>query len=135
MNKAEDFSKILSENYSYDTEGWLTIWKARNNMLYIKAYREKQDVDFESEDKWISERLYAILRYVSSYQIFSTDDTGLYFRVMTDHTMIFRTDIVTAGKQLKERITVTFTMNLMGIQSKIPMVIGERKYIRGAFRW
>lgn len=50
MNKAEDFSKILSEHYFYDTEGWLTIWKARNNILYIKAYREKQDVDLGSED-------------------------------------------------------------------------------------
>lgn len=52
--KAGDFSKILSENYFYDTEGWLTIWKARNNIFYIKVYREKQDVDLEPADKRIS---------------------------------------------------------------------------------
>ena len=62
------------------SDGWLSRWKARNNVVFKKEQGGKQDADLPSASDWKRDILPDILRSFSKEDIFNTDETGLHFR-------------------------------------------------------
>jgi hypothetical protein len=52
---------------------------------------------------------------------------GLYYRGTPDYCMIFKNASASAGKKVKDRITVLLTCNMMGTIKTKPLVIGKRR--------
>lgn len=53
------------------------------------------------------------------------DETGLFYRLVTDKTLNFKGRKCQGGKQSKERITLALTANMDGSDKLTPLVIGK----------
>lgn len=62
--------------------------------------------------------------------IFNTDETGLFFRMMPDKTMKFKGEKCVGGKLSKERLTVLVAANMTGSEKVKLVVIGKAKQPR-----
>ena len=62
------------------SDGWLSRWKARNNVKEHREHGEKQDADLPAAAEWKTSILPGILQTFESINIFNADETALYFR-------------------------------------------------------
>ena len=125
--KAEQFAQMMSVENFRPTDGWLSRWKERNNIVYRKLYGEKQDADLDAADYWKANILPDLLKDYDPSQIFNTDETGLFYRALPEHTHMFKTESSEGCKRIKQRLTVLLTCNMTGTIKKTPLVIGGSK--------
>jgi len=125
-DKARSLAESLGVTDFNPTDGWLTRWKVRNNIVYKKFHGEKQDANKPRADCWLSDVLPPLLTEYSPADIFNTDESGLYYRAMPDSTLTFHKDNVAGGKKSKDRLTVLFTCNMDGSEKRCPLVVGKR---------
>jgi len=66
------------------TDGWLTRWKERHDIVYKKLHGEKQDADASGAGFWIKTTWPTILNKYAPENFFNLDETGLYYRATPD---------------------------------------------------
>ena len=89
--KAEQLGQIiLIENFNI-TDGWLTRLKERNNIVYCKLHGERQNADFDVADNLMITILPIFLKDYDFTQIFNSDETGLFYQALPEHTPMFKT--------------------------------------------
>nr|XP_042912844.1 tigger transposable element-derived protein 6-like [Parasteatoda tepidariorum] len=125
FHKAQDFANLFGDSDFKATDGWLTRWKERNNIVYRKLHGEKQDADFSSAADWVNDVWPTLIKDYKPEQIFNTDETGLFFRALPEHTLLFKNESTGGCKKMKERLTVLLTCNMTGTVKKNPLVIGK----------
>lgn len=130
MTKANDLAKKMGEVNFNATDGWLTRWKDRHDIVYKKLHGEKQDADASGADSWIKTTWPTVLNKYGPVNIFNLDETGLYYRATPDYCMVLKNAPASAGKKNKARITVALTCNMTGTVKKKPIVIGKSKQPR-----
>ena len=81
------------------SDGWLSRWKARNNMGFKKEQGEKQDADLSLASDRKRGILPDILRSFSKEDIFNADETGIYFRSYPDKGHCARGSDLAGGKK------------------------------------
>lgn len=53
-------------------------------------YREKSDADFQAADYWRKKILPNLLKEYETQIIFNTDETVLCYRILPEHTLMFK---------------------------------------------
>lgn len=125
--KAEHFAQMMGVENFTPSNGWLTRWKQRNNIVFRKLHGEKQNADFDAANYWKTNILPDLLKDYDPHQIFNTDETGLFYRALPQHTHMFKTESNAGFKKIKQRVTVLLTCNMTGTVKKTPLVIGGSK--------
>lgn len=127
MEKAVYFASNLGHEDFKPTDGWLSRWKDRHNIVYKKVCGEKKDGGNLRSEHWIKNCLPGILKYFHQDDIYNTVETGLYFRAIPDYSLVFKKESDAARKKQKERITVLVTCNMSGTDKRKLLVIGKSK--------
>ncbi|XP_025206204.1 tigger transposable element-derived protein 4-like [Melanaphis sacchari] len=117
MTKANDLAKKMGKINFNATDGWLTRWKDRHDIVYKKLHGEKQDADASGADSWIKTTWPTDLNKYGPENIFNLDETGLYYRATPDYCMVLKNAPASAGKKNKARITVALTCNMTGVKN------------------
>lgn len=122
--KAKTFAKNLNiQNFSA-SEGWLTNFKKRNDIVFKKICGESSSVNVGVCSDWHT-KLSSIIEDYEPRNIFNTDETGLFFKCMPDKTFTFKDEKCHGGKHSKERITVLLAVNMNGSEKLKPLIIGK----------
>ena len=67
-----------------------------------------------------------IIEHYSPVYIFNIDETGIFFKKSSDHSLVLSGDDRTGNKKFKDRMTVLLCCNMVGDKLKL-MVIGKRR--------
>ncbi|GBO08023.1 hypothetical protein AVEN_39143-1, partial [Araneus ventricosus] len=100
--KAQDFSNLIGDSDFKATDGWLTRWKDRNIIVYRKLHGENQDTDSASAEDWSKDVWPTLIKDCKPDQIFNTDETGLYFRALPEHTLLFKNESTGGCRKVRE---------------------------------
>lgn len=112
------------DNFS-PTIGWLTRWKNRNNIVFKKTCEEKKDADFEAAENYLNNFI-ASSNYAPN-DIYNADETGLYYRALTNSTFDFKGNTVNGCKKQMQRLTILLVCNMTGTDKRRPLIIGKSK--------
>ena len=93
------------------TNGWFTRWKKWENIVYLKTQGEQGEADRPSADVWLAKEWPNI---IAPADIFYTDETGLCYRELPEHSYVFKTKNAKGVKISKDRITVFCCVCMMG---------------------
>jgi hypothetical protein len=103
LQKANDFGEKLEEDFKV-TNGWLTRWKERHDIVYKKLHGEKQDSDGSAADTWLQTDWKTVLNTYSLEDIFNTDKMGLYCKATPDYCMIFKNAQLLQERRLRTEL-------------------------------
>jgi len=88
---------------------------------------EGKSVDSETVDFWLNTTL---PRHIDGYRpqdIYSFDESGLFYNALPNKTLAVKGDSCNDGKRSKERLTVLFGTNADGSDEVRLLVIGKSK--------
>ncbi|KAL1457150.1 hypothetical protein WDU94_001811 [Cyamophila willieti] len=122
--KAKVFAKNLGIKDFLASEGWLTNFKKRNDIVFKKVCGESGSVDNTVCSEWQRE-LQVLVKDRDPKDIFNTDETGLFFKCLPDKTLTFKDEKCHGGKHSKERLTILLATNMDGSEKLKPFVIGK----------
>ncbi|XP_071081459.1 tigger transposable element derived 5-like [Haliotis cracherodii] len=123
--------KINGDNDTFKaSDGWLWRFQRRQGIKSITVSGESKSADVESAAAYPS-----ILRDIIDVEglhdehIYNADETGLYYRMLTDKTLAEKNDPrqKTGFKKAKQRVTVLLACNKTGHHKLKPLVIGTVK--------
>ena len=112
------------------TESWVRRMKLRNNIGYKKSRGEKKGSDGPAAKSFIDEKLPQLLEKYDPSDIFNCDETGLYWRGISDRGYQVTTknnnkSQPSGGKVPKDRITIMPTTNMTGTEKLPLLAIGK----------
>ncbi|GFU19302.1 tigger transposable element-derived protein 6 [Trichonephila clavipes] len=121
--KAKAFAKELGIDF-LASEGWLTNFKKRNEIVFKKMCGESSSVDFNVCSKW-QNSLSDLIKKYEPRNIFNTDETGLCFKCLPEKTFTFKKEKFHGRKHRKEKLTIFLAVNMDDSETIIPLVIGK----------
>ena len=124
LEKSEDLAKKLGHDDFKPSRGWLYRLCKRSDIKFKKLRGEAASSDVEARDNWLTDVWPQFRDKYEPCDIWNTDETGLYYRMMPDGTLAFANDKRKGGKKSKERVTVLFTASMTG-EKKRPLMIGK----------
>ena len=127
--KAKAFAEQMGKAFE-PSDGWLSRWKKRYNIVCRKEHGEKRSADHSAAEGWLKERLPEILSSFSPAEIYNADKTGLYFRGLPDRSHTSAKTKLSDGKVPKERCTILACCNMDGSHKLPLMMIGKTKHPR-----
>ena len=77
---------------------------------------ERSAVDEASTDQWIKDVLKPTLARYSKKDVFNCDECGLFWRLLPNRTLAFKSGKCSGGKKSKERVTFLLCTNVDGSQ-------------------
>ena len=83
---------------------WMVV--TMEKITYRKICGESAEVDLNVCEDWKESSLLHVLRRYDPSNIFSADETGLYWRLLPDKTHAVAGDSCAGGKNSKERVTL-----------------------------
>jgi hypothetical protein len=90
LEKANDFAKELAHGESSIPAAWIDQWKTRHNIASKKMRGESAAVrESDVLHKWKDIKLRQILDTFAPRDIYSADETGLFWKVLPDRTLAF----------------------------------------------
>ena len=128
--KAKNFAQGLGISDFVASDGWLSRWKERNGIVYKKLQGEKQDCDVAGAENWLKLKWPPVLQKYDPQNIFNLNETALYYRATPDHCLIFKNSEATAGKKMKDQLTVLLLCNMTGLKKIKPLVLGKSRIPR-----
>ena len=123
LEKANNFAKELAHSEDSISAAWIDRWKTRHNVVSKKMCGESAAVR-ESDvllHEWKTIKLRQILVTFSQCDIYSADETGLFWKALPDHTLAFKNERVSGGKLSKERVTCLVCASMAG--EKVPLLV------------
>ena len=130
QEKALDYGKISGLHDFVASNGWLSRFKARNNLCGKSISGEEGAVNSVSVEQWKAETLPTLLQGYTEDQIYNADETGLFYELLPNKTLHYRNEKCTGGKRSKVRISVLLCANKSGTDKLKPLVIGKSKNLR-----
>nr|XP_037270601.1 tigger transposable element-derived protein 4-like [Rhipicephalus microplus] len=89
------------ENFA-SSDGWLTRFKQRQDMVFKSVNGEKAAINAETCDTWRENQLCKYLGVYRPEDIFSPNETALFYRMLPEKTLTFKDDDCAGGKRSKE---------------------------------
>nr|XP_042897002.1 tigger transposable element-derived protein 4-like [Parasteatoda tepidariorum] len=123
MEKAKEIAIKLNLTDSGFTAGWLQKFKA---MVGQVVNGESRKVPADSVAEW-RENLPGIKSEYLPKDIFNADETGLFYHLMPNQTLVYKGENCKGGKKSKNRLTVLLCANSDGSEKSTPLVIGKSK--------
>ena len=128
------------------SDGWLSRWKNRYNIVYRRKQEEKESTDFlpdllDTQEKNKStdfldpqdikkegtDFLPDLLESFAASDIFCADETGLYYQGILDKDHSLSGD-EPGGKQTEARVTALLCANMSGKEKCPLLIVGKRKH-------
>ena len=106
------------------SNGWLNRFRLRHNIHFRVISGEAAAVNSDVVDDWCS-RLPVILDGYEPNDVYNCDETGLFFKLMPDRSLVIEKDSCKGGECSKERFTVLLCTNWSGSHRLKPLVIGK----------
>ena len=103
LEKAEDLAKKLGHTNYVATEGWLSRWKARHQIRYKRAHGEKGSAALKVLK---SGQALFYQGYWKNIGLMRSNETVLYYRATTDHSLCYCHEKLSGSKKAMENITV-----------------------------
>nr|XP_006006176.1 PREDICTED: tigger transposable element-derived protein 4-like [Latimeria chalumnae] len=125
--KAKELATDLGHEGFQPTDGWLSRWKTRQNIVLKREHGERQDADHSYATDWIKHALPAIIAEYSPNDIFNADETGLFYRGYPDRWHMQKDKELTGGNKAKDRVSVMCCANMSGTEKRPLLVIGKSK--------
>lgn len=124
-----EFEKLHSDKSSAfnASEGWLTKFKKRHGIRYLKICGEILSSDTTQITPFIH-RLRGVLDEmgITDAQLYNADESGLFFRLLPDRTFVAASEKTAPGRKVaKERVTFMLCANADGSHKLNPLVIGK----------
>jgi hypothetical protein len=132
--KSEELAKKLGRDDFKATDGWLSRWKCRHDIKFKKAHGEKYSADVVGAEEWISKNVPELLQKFCAGDIYSADETGLFYRATPDASLCYKHVQLLSSKKAMDRITVLCCSNMSGSDKKKLLVIGKSAKPR-CFKW
>ncbi|XP_029654495.1 tigger transposable element-derived protein 6-like [Octopus sinensis] len=107
------------------SNGWLEKFKNRYCIASRALCGENQFVETSVIENF-TESLNRKLEQYCSKNFFNLDETGLFFKLLSNRTLAVDSDKNLSNKPIKERVTVMFCVSMMG-EKLDPFVIGKAK--------
>jgi hypothetical protein len=113
-------------NYS---SGWLTSFKQRHGIRYLKACGEKLSADDDAAENFVDFFAdYVKEEGLTPDQIYNADETGLFWRCLPRDTLVCADETNPSGfKEARERVTVLVCSNAAGTHQCELLVISKSK--------
>ncbi|XP_058869027.1 tigger transposable element-derived protein 4-like [Acipenser ruthenus] len=89
-NKAVEFAADLNVDAFKASNGWLDRWKKRHEIVLKRAQGEQKGADVSSGDSWVEKGLPAVLQRYQPGDVYSADQTGLYYRAQACGSRAFK---------------------------------------------
>jgi hypothetical protein len=105
------------------SNGWLYCFCRRNNIHQVKFQGERGSVDQSIVDSYRT-HLPSLVKGYQERDIYNMDESGLFWRALSDKTLAPTSKECAGGKRSKERITVSLCCNMIGEFEKA-VVIGK----------
>ncbi|XP_071054691.1 tigger transposable element-derived protein 6-like [Onthophagus taurus] len=121
--KAKEIAGRLGVSTFKASDGWLQKWRLRNNVAFKCISGEAADVNEEGINEFMKKLPTFLLGYRPE-DIFNADESGLFFRALSNKTLALKSEKCTEGKLSKERLTVLFCVNSVGEKEEL-LVIGK----------
>ena len=97
------------------SDGWLSRWKNRYNIVYRRKQDKKESADILPD----------LLESFAANDIFSADETGLYYQGIPDKEHCQGGDAPEGGKMAEARITALLCANMSGNEKCPILIIGK----------
>lgn len=126
--KAKEFHKELNIGEPCQfSSGWLTRFKQRHGIRYLKACGEKLSADVEAAEEFVEKFSNMVHEEgLSPEQIYNMDETGLFWRCLPRQTLVAADESTPSGtKNGRERVTVVICSNAAGTHKCKPLLIGK----------
>lgn len=124
--KAADLAAAEGTDFM-PSDGWLSRWKARHNVVFKKEEGERQDSDWSAALDWKRKILPQILDSYSPNDIFNADESGLFFRDFPEKGHCLKGEELAGSKKAKDRITALLCANMSGSERRPLLIIGNSK--------
>ena len=106
------------------SNGWLDKFKNRHCITFRSISGESAQVDPGTVEEW-KNRLPSLINCYAEHDVYNADETGLFFKLLPDRSMVLPKESCNGGKQSKERYTVLLCANWSGTHKLKPLVIGK----------
>jgi hypothetical protein len=121
-------AKIIAAKLNIDcfsvSSGWSSRFKDRHGLVFKKLAGESAEISAKSTDAWL-ESLPSLLEGYEPRDVYNADETGLFFNVLPDRTLVYKGETCHGGKHSKYRLTVLLCVNSDGSDKQVPIVIGK----------
>ena len=125
-SKAKDFASKLGIKDFTASNGWLDRFKKRNNLIYKTISGESAAVDSDVVTSF-KDKVQSVIKDYSPADIYNVDETGLFFKSMSNKTFALKGETCHGGKKYKDRVTVLLGANMDGSHKLKPLLIGKYK--------
>lgn len=125
QGKARELSKKLNIEDFHASDGWLDRFKRRHDINFRVISGESANVTSAQTDQWSTITLPKLLKDYAPRDIFNADETGLFFKLLPDKSLVFKGDSCHGGKRSKERLSVLPCANMTGTEKLPLLVIGK----------
>ncbi|KAL4083749.1 hypothetical protein QTP88_029065 [Uroleucon formosanum] len=122
--KAKSYTEMFGISGFNASDGWLSNFKKRHNLVFKNICGESASVDEDICNDW-QMKLQDLLCEYDPKNVFNADETGLFFKCLPDRTLTFKNEKCHGGKLSKERVTLLFAVNMDGSEKLRPLFIGK----------
>ena len=114
----------MNENSGFKASNWwLERFRARHNIQFRVISGEGAVVNAVTVEDWKA-RLPKIIEDYHPVDIYNCDETGLFFKLKPDRSLVLDKNDCKGGKKSKDRYTVLLCANWAGTDKMKPLVIG-----------
>ena len=112
FQKFKELALKLGHGNFVPTDGWLTRWKKRNNIVFKRVHGEKATADHQSASAFKNKQIPSLWESFNAENILNADETGLYYRATPASSLIYKHETVTGSKKTMDRITILCCANI-----------------------
>ncbi len=123
--RARAFARSLGFPEFMGSTGWLHRNRKRYGISHKIINGEANDAPKEVASSWRLETLPAALKEYSPADIYNSDETTLFYKLMPNKTLEFKGNKCFGGKSSKERITALLCTISMGTDKLKPLITGK----------
>ena len=101
QEKAADLAKGLGVDDFVGGSGSLERFKKRHDICFRVICGESASVTSDQTDQWTSTRLPRLLDEYTPDDIYNADESGLFYRLLPDKSLVMKGESCNGGKQSK----------------------------------
>ena len=127
MAKADQLAEKMGYQDFECNSGWVDRFKNRHGYHFRAIIGESKSVDPDKVDQWKKTTLPTLLADYSADDIYNADETGLFWKLIPNRSMVTGDDDCRGLKKSKDRVTVLPCANMSGTDKRDLLVIGKAK--------
>nr|XP_014351162.1 PREDICTED: tigger transposable element-derived protein 4-like [Latimeria chalumnae] len=106
---------------------WVERFKHRGGIVCRTVCGESESVNSNVLDDYITTKLLSLLIGCEPRDVFNIDETGLFYKLLPNRTLVLKREECHGGKHSKERIKLLVGSNMDGSEKLKLLVIGKAK--------